>query len=111
MVGQEFQAQLRRGVAMARDLLVHTQRKQHIHLFNVPIRLDNVSPLVLAGAGGAIPYNTYEMYTLQGIPDIQQGDLLLDTHSTDQYRVSGNPEILDTDHIECLIEKVVSKTP
>jgi hypothetical protein len=96
---------------VAKNLLVSTKRAGVAHLSNVPIRLDNISPIVIAGAGGAIPYNTFTLYSLQGIPDIAQGDLLLDTASTDQYRVSGTVEVFDADHIECLIEKVVVKTP
>lgn len=96
---------------MARSIFVDTKRAGATHLSNVPIRLDNISPIVIAGAGGAIPYNSYMLFSLQGIPDIIQGDLLLDTASSDQYRTSGTVEILDADHIECLVEKVVVKTP
>lgn len=96
---------------MAKDLFVNTRRSGVAHLSNVPIRLDNISPIVIAGAGGAIPYNSYILFSLQGLPDIAQGDLCSDTASTDQYRVSGNPETFDADHLEVLVEKVVVKTP
>ena len=96
---------------MAKSIFVNTKRAGTAHLSNVPIRLDNISPIVIAGSGGAIPYNSYMLYSLQGIPDIAQGDLLLDTASSDQYRTSGTVEIFDADHLECLVEKVVIKTP
>src|SRR5436190_220598 len=80
-------------------------------LASVPVRLDNISPVVIAGAGGAIPNYSYELYSLQGTPDVRSGDLLTDTVSGEQYRVSGNVEIFDFDHIECLIVKNVQVTP
>ncbi len=95
---------------MSRDLLVNTQRHQVAHLTNAFVRLDNISLSVIAGSGGAIPYNSYTLYAL-GVPDIAQGDLLLDTASSDQYRVSGNPEQFDSDHLEVMVEKVMMKTP
>lgn len=96
---------------MARDIFVNTKRAGVAHLYNVPIRLDNISPIVIAGAGGAIPYNSYMLFSLQGVPDIIQGDLLSDTKSTDQYRVSGNEETFDGDHLEVMVEKTKVKTP
>lgn len=96
---------------MAKNLFVNTQRRGASHLSNEPIRLDNISPIVIAGSGGAIPYNSYMLFSLRGIPDIAQGDLLLDTASSDQYRVSGTVETFDGDHLEVMIEKVMVRTP
>lgn len=96
---------------MSENLFVNTKRQGVAHLSSVPIRLDNISPVVIAGAGGAIPYNSYTLFSLQGVPDILNGDLLLDTASTDQYRVCGNPEMFEGDHLEVMVEKVVVKTP
>jgi hypothetical protein len=96
---------------MTKFLFVNTTRKGVPHLTNEPIQLDNISPIVIAGAGGAIPYNSYMLYSLQGVPDIVNGDLLFDTKSSDQYRVSGNEETFDGDHLEVMVEKTVVKTP
>jgi hypothetical protein len=96
---------------MAKSIFINTKRAGVAHLFNEPVRLDNISPIVIAGSGGAIPYNSYMLISLRGIPDIAQGDLGADTASTDQYRVSGTPEPFDADHLEVLVEKVVVKTP
>lgn len=96
---------------MARNLFINTTRKGLSHLTNEPIRLDNISPVVIAGAKGAIPYNSEMLYSLRGVPDIAQGDLCFDTASTDQYRVSGTVEIFDGDHLEVMVEKTVVKTP
>lgn len=96
---------------MARSIFVNTKRAGVAHLSNVPIRTDNISLVVIAGSNGAIPFNSFTAYSLQGIPDIAQGDELFDTGSTDHYRVSGLPEIHDSDHLAVMITKVVVKTP
>lgn len=93
-----------------------TQRLAHI-----PVQIDNISLAVIAASGGAIPNNSYMAYSLMGVPDIQQGDLLIDervsatdirtTSGKAEYRVSGNVEIFDQDHLEVMIVRYSEKTP
>ena len=85
---------------------------------HMPLRFDNISPMVAAQMGGASPYNTYEVYSQVGVPDIRQGDQLMDENATDPktgnnvlYRVMGNPETWDGSYLSTLVEKIVGKVP
>jgi hypothetical protein len=85
---------------------------------NIPVRLDNISPVVAAQIGGASPYNTYELESMVGVPDIRQGDQLMDQNNIDPktgnnvlYRVMGNPETWDGSYLSTLVEKLVGKVP
>src|SRR5882724_3624330 len=85
----------------------------------VRARLDDISLMVIAGSSGAVPYNSYTLISLGGVPDVRQGDLLIDASTADtktpsgyaEYRVSGSPEPFDTDHLEAMRTRVASKTP
>jgi hypothetical protein len=78
----------------------------------VACQLDNISIVVIAASGGAIPNNSFECITLsavydtQGKPVIQQGDQLIDLATLEEYRASGTHEPFD-DHLEIMIVKVV----
>jgi hypothetical protein len=102
---------------MAKDITVSVKRAGNVVNTALDLRLDNISPIVIAGLGGAIPYSSYMAFTLGAVYDaqgnllIQQGDLWTDIVSGEQYRASGNPEIFDEDHIECLCEKAKVNTP
>jgi hypothetical protein len=76
-----------------------------------PVRLDNISAIVIAGSGGGIPYNSFMLYSERGIPDIKQGDLLINIYTNEQYRVSGFPEIFDESYIGAMVEKIVGNKP
>ncbi len=85
---------------------------------HIPVRLDNVSPVVVAQMGGASPYNTYRLESMAGVPDIRTSDQLMDEYNIDPltgnnvlYRVMGNPESYDSSYLECLVEKIVGKVP
>lgn len=74
-------------------------------------RLDNISLAVVAGSGGAVPYNSYTFIsTGRGVPDIRQGDQLTEVNGT-KYRASGEPEPCDNDHLEIQITRIVGSTP
>ncbi len=102
---------------MAKDITVTVRRAGNIVNPALDLRLDNISPIVIAGSGGAIPYNSYLAFTLGAVYDalgnilVQQGDLWTDIVSGEQYRASGNPEVFDEDHIEVLAEKTKVSTP
>jgi len=98
---------------MSSELIVNVTRgASHTQvLSNVPCRIVELSPLVVAGLGGAIPYNSYEFFSCMGTPDIRQGDMLIDTVSGDKYRVSGNPSVKDYSYVKVLLEKIVGVTP
>ena len=90
-----------------------TTTSQHI-----PVRLDNISAQAAAQMGGASPYNTYELYSQVGVPDIRTGDQLMDevnidgkTGNNTLYRVMGNPETYDNSYLATLVEKIVGKVP
>jgi hypothetical protein len=105
-MGKEYSFSVRRSGTLVSGLTVRG-------------RLDDISAVVIAGSGGAIPYNSKTFISLGGVPDVRQGDMLIDTHQADtntpsgyaEYRVSGSPEEFDTDHLESQITRVVSKTP
>lgn len=91
-------------------------------LQHVNVQIDNISLSVIAGSGGAIPFNSFMLYAL-GAPDIRQGDLLIDestlaynsdsktTSGKIEYRVNGNVETFDADHLETMVVRVMEKTP
>ena len=83
-----------------------------------PLRFDNISPQVAAQMQGASPYNTYEVYSLQGVPDIRTSDQLMDEKEIDPktgmntlYRVMGNVQVFDQSYLATLAEKLVGKVP
>jgi len=98
---------------MSRDIRVSVKRKDALvnGLLNVPARIENISLVVIAGSGGAIPYNSFTFYSLEGVPDIKQGDLLTDLKTGETYRVNGTPDPHDEDHLEVMIVKNVGNTP
>jgi hypothetical protein len=64
------------------------------------VQLDDVSLYIQALSGGSIPENTFTLYSMVGIPDIQLSDLLIDecyrdpkTNTPWQYRVRGTPDL------------------
>jgi len=89
----------------------------------ISVQLDNISAIVIANSGGAIPTNSSTLISLQGVPDILHDDLLIDegvaaynldartTSGKAEYRVSGNPEIYPFDHLESMVTRNVGKTP
>lgn len=76
------------------------------NLQRVPGRIDNISPIVIAGSGGAIPNNSATFISAIGTdPDIRQGDVVTTQDGT-VYRVSGEPEHMDVlVHLEVMITK------
>lgn len=65
----------------------------------IGVQLDDISASVIAASNGAIPENSYTLYSLCGVPDIQLSDLLIDeiyrdfkTNNLWQYRVRGTPD-------------------
>src|SRR5947207_14006361 len=106
---------------MAKTITVSIKRSGTTVNPGIDVRLDDISPLVIAGAGGSVPHYTHQLYT-DGVYDAQgnililQGDLLTDLATIalatpEQYRAAGNPEVFDEDHIECLMVKNVQVTP
>ena len=85
---------------------------------HVPLRFDNKSPTVVEQMAGASPYNTYEVYSTMGVPNILTGDQLMDEYAIDPktgsnvlYRVMGNPQQWDSSYMSVLVEKLVGKVP
>ncbi len=105
-MGKEYSFSVKRGGTTVSGLTVRA-------------RLDDISLMVIAGSGGAIPHDSYTLISLGGVPDVRRGDLLIDASTADsntasgyaEYRVSGKPEPFDTDHLEVMIVRVVGKTP
>lgn len=73
-------------------------------------RIDPISPIVIPGLGGQVPYNKYQFYSLNGIPDIAQGDILTDNNGT-KYRTSGTNWKYALDHLECELALFTDITP
>ncbi len=78
------------------------------------VRLDNMSMQEASYLGGAAPYDSFWLFTPNYTIDVRRGDLFTDTQNTDPktganavYRVFGNPERFDFDHVEIPVEKVV----
>lgn len=86
---------------------------------SVSVQLDNISAVVIASSGGAIPNFSYNAYA-QGRPDIDQGDTLIDMNPLAldaktssgkvEYRVSGLPEFFDYDHAEMMVVRYRERT-
>ena len=103
---------------MGISTLVTTKRAGTVVAQHIPVRLDNISAVVASQMGGASPYNTYELYSQVGVPDIRTGDQLMDENAIDPktnsnvlYRVMGNPETWDGSYLSTLVERVVGKVP
>ena len=103
---------------MGFSALVTTKRAGTVIAQHIPVRLDNISPQAAAQMGGASPFNTYELYSQVGVPDIRTGDQLMDEVNIDAktgnfvlYRVMGNPETYDNSYVATLVEKIVGKVP
>src|SRR5579859_410074 len=99
-------------------VLSTTTTVSNVKAQHVPLRFDNVSPIVAAQLGGASPYNTYRIESMVGVPDIETSDQLMDEVNIDPktganvlYRVMGNPEQYDGSYLECIVEKIVGKVP
>ena len=98
-------------------------KTQNVIGTGVEVQLDNISEFVIASSGGAIPNNSYTLISLGGaIPDIKQGDLLMDegteTWNLDtvtksgkaEYRASGTPAVFPYDHLEIRVTRYVEQT-
>ncbi len=98
---------------MSRETFVNVQRgPAHTQVLSmVPIRIVEISPIVIAGSGGAIPNFSYNLYSRVGIPDIQNGDLLTDTSTGEKYRVSGLPFKYDSSFLKVMITRFGVATP
>ena len=103
---------------MGISTLVTTKRAGTVIAQHIPVRLDNISPQAASQMGGASPYNTYELLSQVGVPDIRTGDQLMDEVNIDAktgnntlYRVMGNPESWDGSYLSTLVEKIVGKVP
>lgn len=84
---------------------------------NIIFQIDHISVTVIAGSGGAIPWNSYDAYSLAPLPDIRLGDIIIDQQTKEpvtgqlmQWRVSGNPEYFP-DHVEVQITKYMETGP
>ncbi len=85
----------------------------------VPAQLTNLSPRAVAEMGGSSPFNTYKLFSLGCIPNLLQGDQLVDTDATHNdpktgqntvYEVMGNPRVFQN-HLEVVLEKLVGRIP
>jgi hypothetical protein len=104
MAGYEtFVSVTRKGVALPAPLNM------------VPCRISYNSHIEVAADGKRIPVYEYWFHSRVGVPDIEQGDLLIDIGSSPargtQYRVSGLPQPTDSSFLRVWIEKQVAKTP
>lgn len=78
---------------------VYRNGEQTPRATGVLVQLDDISLYIQTLAGGSIPENTFTLYSLVGIPDIQLSDLLIDEVYRDpksgnpwHYRVRGTPD-------------------
>lgn len=92
---------------MSRETIVSVQRgKQRAMILPyVPVRLEEISAIVIASSGGAIPNTSTTLFSRVGIPDIRQGDFLTDTVTGEQWRVSGQTETYDNSYLKVMIDK------
>jgi len=79
-------------------------------LANTPVRIVEISPIVIANSGGAIPANSLNLFSRVGVPDIRLKDSLTATDGT-KYRVSGVPIVHDSSYLKVQIVKYVETTP
>lgn len=90
---------------------------------HIAVQIDAISAVTIAAMGGAIPVNSSHLISQQGVPDIQQGDYLIDEGTAPynldaktgsgkvEYRVSGTPDVYPFDHLEVLIERFKQVMP
>lgn len=109
--------------AFGGTLVLTTQVQPTYVATGVSVQLDNVSLYVMLAAQGLIPENSYTLISLQGVPNIQRGDLLIDeglnswNYDTStqsgkaEYRVSGNPEFFGFHHMEVQVTRYTGTKP
>ncbi len=82
----------------------------------IPVQIDQASVHEAVEFEGARPFDSFWLYTLQGVPvtAIRRRDVLYDERNNDpetgtlaKYRVSGLVETFDGDHQEAMIERIV----
>lgn len=96
---------------------VRLERPEGIVLLRgIPVQIELASAIERHDLEGARPYDTFAIYTTQGVPSvpIQRRDVLFDEVNTDpetgqaaKYRVAGAVETFELDHREMLAERVV----
>lgn len=101
---------------MGQDIVINQKRASSVLATNIPMRLVNMSVMMVSELGGASPYDSFWLYTETGVGtlNIQRGDILQDTTHTDpttakpvQYRVFSRPQVYDQSMIKVAVEQVV----
>jgi hypothetical protein len=80
------------------------------NLQHVPCRISYQSRIEVSADGKRVPVYEYWFHSRVGVPDIRQGDLLIDSAGT-HYRVSGLPQPTDSSFLRVWIEKQIARTP
>jgi hypothetical protein len=98
---------------MSRETRVSVKRGgvQVAGLEREPVQIDSISLSVIAGSNGAIPHNSFMLYSLARVIDVLQSDTVTDLKTNLTYRVSGEPEHFDRDHTEVMITLPKVGTP
>lgn len=94
---------------MSKDIIVNQQRNGvTLTPVPIPVRLQQMNWKIAADMGGASPYDSWWMHSLQGVGmlDIKRKDLLIDTVTNVKYRVFGRPDVFDQSTIRLAVEEV-----
>jgi hypothetical protein len=95
---------------MAQDILVNWIRgSTQLNARPIPLRKDQMNWKVATEMGGASPYDSFWLRTVQGIGtfDPQRQDLLQDTKTSEKYRIFGRPMAYDQSFVRIPVEQVI----
>lgn len=89
------------------NLIVNHLRAGQTLATNVRMRLELMSWKLAADMGGASPYDSFWMRSLEGVGtlDIQRKDLLIDIITGEQYRVFGRVAVYDQSYVKVPVEQ------
>jgi len=95
---------------MAQDILVNWVRGSiQLNTRPIPLRKDQMSWRMATEMGGASPYDSFWLRTVQGVGifDPQRQDLLQDINSGERFRIFGRPMTFDQSYIRIPVEQVI----
>jgi hypothetical protein len=99
---------------MSTSTFVSVTRAGTLVYQRIPVRLRTLSAKIAAENGGQSPYDSFTLYSEEGVPDIQRKDQLTDEVAIDLvtgtnavYRVFGKPQVFDDSFVKVYIEQIM----
>ena|SRR5215469_15876240 len=95
---------------MAQDIFVNWIRgTTQLNSRPIPLRKDQMSWKTATEMGGAAPYDSFWLRTVQGIGtfDPQRKDLLQDINTSEKFRIFGRPMAYDQSFVRIPVEQVI----